>query len=772
MVDQVTVQEKADIKRTRARPKTLKFDKAEIAKRVIQFADDDMYARTDFMEARLQRYAKFRNWVERDTGPWQDSSDVALPDMMTHSTKLQDILVNAIMSSQPPISAMARNKADVAKESTIDDLIQHQLFVDMKGTVLIGDLVECFVNDGVFTTHIPWVQERRDIIDIRTFPAIPDELLPRQYFIAKIREEFPQALVQSVGNSDWDFNVEDGKEVFLARFYTTDEDKVELFMEREVEVFNGPRPSVKDIDEVLHPWRAANLQMPGPSNPGGAAHVVLVDYPTIDEIRRLKKAGHYDLITEEQLESLDQFARTRVNEEFKDQKDALQGTEEVDERDASHKTLTRYICYDVWDGKDVIWYVLREGEIMLKAAHLTEIYPANPPRRPFAEATFLPVKGRRLSISYLEQMEGLHDASKELFDQMIDAGTLSNSPFFFYKANAQNPDAIRLGPGDGMPMTNPREDIFFPNIQNNQTFGINAYSILEGLQGRVTLTNDLNFGGVPQGGSSALRTEGNMQLVLGQSESRPERIIRRLFEGLAEMYHQIHELNQRYLPDDKKILKSGNLDQDADPYQTIKDISEIQGRMEFKFSANVLNTSKSGMQQAMNAITGLLASELMIQTGIVSPEQLYNIAEETIKALGQDPRKFIKKPTPDSGLMKYFAEEAILQIMNNSKPVGRPAEAGGATEHLQYLIQFTESDNFGHLTEKQVGEFKAYLERIQAMAQQEAQLQQQAAAAGSRGQARSAPAGPGPNSEVIKAMQPQQLSNNETFAPQPGEPGA
>lgn len=772
MVDQVTVQENADVKRTRKRPKTLKFEKTEIARRVIKFADDDMFARTDFMEARLQRYAKFRNWVERDTGPWQDSSDIAMPDMMIHSTKLQDILANAILSSEPPVSAMARNKADTAKEENIDNLIQHQLFVDMKGTILIGDLVECFVNDGVFTVHIPWVQERREIIDIRTFPEIPDIMLPRQYFIAKIREEFPRAMMQSVGQSDWDFNVDDGKETFLARFFTTDDGKVELFMEREAEVFNGPRPSVKDIDEVLHPWRAANLQMPGPSNPGGSTHVVLVDYPTIDEIRRLKKAGHYDLITDKQLEELESLARTKVNDEMKEQKDQLQGTEEVNETDNSHKTLTRYICYDVWDGKDVIWYVLREGEIMLKAAHLTEIYPANPPRRPFAEATFLPVKGRRLSISYLEQMEGLHDAGKELFDQMIDAGTLSNSPFFFYKANAQNPDAIRLGPGDGMPMTNPKEDIYFPNIQSNQTFGLNAFNILEGLQGRVTLTNDLNFGGVPTGGASALRTEGNMQLVLGQSESRPERIIRRLFEGLAEMYHQIHELNQRYLPDNKKILKTGNIDPDADPYQTIKDVSEIQGRMEFKFSANVMNTSKAGMQQAMNAITGLLASELMIQTGIVTPEQLYNIAEETIKSLGQDPRKFIQKPSPDSGMTKYFAEEVIIQIMNNSEPVGRPAESGGAQEHLQKLSEFINSDDFGHLTEKQVVRLKAYLERVQAMAQQEAQQQQRAAAAGSQGQARSAPAGPGANSEVMRAMQPQQLSQNETLAPQPGEPGA
>ncbi len=771
MVDQVTAQENANIKRTRKRPKTLKFDRAEIATRVKNFVDDDLARRSDFLDDRLQRYAKYRNWAQRDAGPWEDSSDIALPDMMTHSTKLQDILFNAIMSSEPPVTAQARNKADAKKQQTIDDLIQHQMFRDMPGTEFVGELVECFVNDGVFTAHVPWVKENREVIDTRVFPPIPEELIPRQYFIESIKGEFPQALIQSVGNSDWDFSIETDDETFVAKFYTAEDDKVEMIMERDAEVFNGPRPMVKDIDEVLHPWRASNLQMPGPSNPGGSQHVALVDYPTVDEIRRLKESGHYDLITDEDMDKLENLSITRISQEAKDQKDNMQGTiDDFSERDASHKVLTRYICFDVWDGKDVIWYVIREANLVMKAAHLTEMYPANPPRRPFAEASFLPVKGRRLGISYLEQMEGLHDSSKEMLDQMIDAGTLANSPFFIYKASQQNPDTLSLGPGDGVPMTNPKEDIFFPNIQNNQAFAINTLTMMEQMQNRLTLTNDLNFGGVPSGGSSALRTEGNMQLVLGQSESRPERVIRRLFEGLAEVYYQIHELNQRYLPDNKKILKSNNLDADADPYQTIKDISEIQGRMEFIFSANVLNTSKAGMQQAMNQLTGFLATELMIQTGIVKPDNLYNIAEETIKALGQDPRKFINKPTPDSGMMKIFAEEAIMQIFNNAQPHGGYAESGGAVEHMQKLIDFANSPDFGHLNSQQVDRYKSYLEKVQADAQQQQVEQQRAAAAAQQGQqATSSPQGQPNIAEVQRAQTPQQLSEGETFTPQPGE---
>ena len=432
MVDQVTVQEDAKIKRTRKRPKLLSFKNSEIADRVITFADDDIHGRSTFIEDRLQRYAKYRNWTERDTGPWEDSSDIAMPDMMTHSTKLQDILVNAILSAEPPVSATARNKGDTGKEETIDELLQHQLFRDMKGTEMVGDLVESFVNDGVFTAYVPWVTEQRDILDTRVYPPIPEQELPRKYFIDTLKGEFPRSLIQASGDSDWDFVVENDGETFVAKFYTSEDDKVELMMERNVNVFDGPRPMIKDVDEVLHPWRASNLQMPGPSNPGGATHVIMVDYPTIDELKRLKDSGHYDLITDDDMAELETLARTRSEQEMKDQKDSMQGTiDDYREREDAHKVLTRYICFDVWEGKDVIWYVIREAKKVLKAAQLTELYPANPPRRPFAESSFLPVKGRRLGISYLEQMEGLHDSGKELLDQMIDAGTLANSPFFF-----------------------------------------------------------------------------------------------------------------------------------------------------------------------------------------------------------------------------------------------------------------------------------------------------------------------------------------------------
>ena len=58
----------------------------------------------------------------------------------------------------------------------------------------------------------------------------------------------------------------------------------------------------------------------------------------------------------------------------------------------------------------------------------------------------MPVKGRRNGISLLELVEGLHDWRKMMIDQMVDNGTLSNAPFWFYRASSNiKPETLSMG---------------------------------------------------------------------------------------------------------------------------------------------------------------------------------------------------------------------------------------------------------------------------------------------------------------------------------------
>lgn len=715
---------KAGIKRQRSRNASLKVDQQALGDRVVDFYTKDTMDRNDFVQRRLQLYAKYRMWTEREDLPWQSASDIPLPDMMSDSLRVQDTLFNAVLAIMPPIKSKALRSEERDKQENVDNLITHQFFNDQDGETTIGDLAESFVNDGYYVCFIPWIIDEAKIFDLRQFPPIPEDALPSQYFSSLLNDEFPNKPVDKL--SDWHYRVSDQDQSVEVNFYTAT-GKVEMTLEKTDIVFNGPKPLVKDIDDVLFPWTAGNLQIPGSSNPDGSSHVILIDYPTLDEIRRLQKSDYYDLINSEDVDAMEVSGRQKTDQLFKQQKDSFQGTRQLntDSKITSHRTVTRLICFDRLDidddglDEDVMVWVCKETRKVMRLRRLSEMFPASPPRRPLVSQSMIPVKGRVIGISLLEMMEGLHDAMKETLDGMSDSGQLESSPFFFYKPTSSiNPEEFILGPGDGIPVSDPKNDVFFPTLGNQgQSFGFNMLTILGQMSDKLTMVSDIQRGQIPTGKSSALRTAGGIKQLISQGESRPERILRRFFHGLSEIYHQFHEMNQRMLPEKKKILITGNLSPDKDPYQTIADKGKIQGRFQFNFSANILNTSKAAIQEALNNVLSVAVSEVAFQTGIIKADGLYRLMRDMVTAWGQEPDDYLTKPQPDSDLQRITAEQAMISIINNTLPGGTALE--GWSQHLQILTEMMQRAEFALLDPSQVQLFTRYVQEVGQRAEQE-----------------------------------------------------
>ncbi len=766
----------AEPKRRRTRGREFKIDKQEIVDRVLHFFDKDDSDRGYEKEARIQRYAKYRMWVEGKDWPWPDASDVPLPDMMEKSLRMQDTLHNAVMSSRPVAGAKAMDKIDADKEKNVDTLIDFQFFVERRGEDLVGDMADAFVNDGLFVVFTPWVKEERETSEVKRFDPIPDEASPIEHFATIVRQQFGDAAARPADGSDgWDWSVlgDDGAMRAIS-FYTRKDRGVEMVIRQDATVFDGPLPMQKEWDEVLYPARAANLHIPGPSNPHGAAHVILVDYPTVDEVERLAASGVYDLVTKEDLARLSAAPASTDNQEMRDEKDAIQGVSpsEVDKtRAPGHSTLTRLMCFDVFDidddgrTEDVVWWVIKETGTLVRARLLTEAFPSDKLRRPLVHRALLPVRGRVGGISMLEMMEGLHDVAKTVLDQTVDSGTIKNVPFFFYRASgSMKPEIIRLVPGEGYPLNDPKRDVEFPKFNNtDQVFGINLLTIMMQMQERVTTIGDLQLGRVPQGKASALRTVGGMAMIAGQGEARPERMLRRFFSGFAEIWSQIHGLNLNFLPNKKKIRVLGIKEAGEDPYLEIER-GMVSGGFEFDFSANVLNTSKMALQQSIQALLGVYVSELSVQLGIITPDGIYKLFRAYGRAHGQDPDQFLTAPSPSANKRRIFAEEAYSQIIDSQIPDGEPAEAGGAVEHLQKLGAFAQDDNFGILTDAQVEVFKVSLQEVAGKAQLQQLHEAQLAAArnfngggGGGGQVGRPPEGPPQSAELDAPLQSGEL---------------
>ncbi len=430
------------IKRERFRRATMSVEKRqEIVDRVLKFANDDEDARVEDKERRLQRYAKYRMWVEGKSEPWEGSSDIPLSDIAEAVIGMQDTLVNAILGNRPVVTANATNERNHEKSDSVDKVLDFQFFMEQEGEKTVDELAEVFLVDGKFTAYIPWIREHRQVTDVRIFEKIPPEQPPIQVFEQLLEQEFQGRPTFKVGDKDgWDWEVAHEDPTFprvAVKFYTRKKDmRVEMVIRRMVEIFNGPRVLVKDYDDVLVPPRVANLQAPSQKNPGGAPHVILVDFPTMDEVETLKREGFYDLAnSDEAKDELGLRTRDTSRDETKKQKDDFQGVrDDTYPSDPRHRTMTRYMCFDVFDldgdgiPEDVIFWVMKEDKMLMKAQPMTELFPSDPPRRPLAETTFLPVKGRHEGISMIELMEGMHDWLKEILDSGMDGGTLANTP--------------------------------------------------------------------------------------------------------------------------------------------------------------------------------------------------------------------------------------------------------------------------------------------------------------------------------------------------------
>ena len=718
-------------RRSRKRIESIHIDKAQIAERIKDFYNRDHMDRKWEIDARLQRYAKYRMWTETKNWPWPDSTNSAIPDMMTASMRLQDTLHNAVMSARPPILPKATKPNDKDKEESIAHLLDFQFFEEQPGENIIGQIAEDFVNEGFFTAYTPWIEESRRVKELKVYDPVPADVQPVEYFLSILQGFFPKGEIVPSGDG-WDFKITEGEKRARASFFTTPDETIELELEREVEVYNGPRCIRKDLQDILHPARCENLQIQSPSNPNGAAHVIMRDFPSVDELKRLHKAGYYDLLSDEDAEKLGMRNMDTSNQEREEQKDVFQGhsqTREDTPRGAeSHKPLTRLMCFDCFDidgdglDEDVVFWMILEDEVILKAVYLSQVFPSEPPRRPFAEAGLFPVAGRRYAIGILEMMEGLHDMMKQFFDQGGDAGTLANAPFGFYRASSSmRPEILSLSPGELYPLSDPKNDVHFPTFGNqSQSFMFNMVTLITQIQERLTNIGDLQLGRVPQGKASALRTVSGMQTVLAQGDARPERVLRRFFIGLAQIFENFHALNEVKLPRKKRFMLAGPVDPKTDPYRVVESPNAIRGKFRFTFSANALNTSKEALQGALDKLMAMYINPLALQLGISKPDGIYRLLRDAGRAVGQDPDKYISPPSPGAMDPPISTEDAILTIMEGIPPKGSPME--GTQEHFQKLQAFMASDEFGYVPAEFIPLFRAYLEQVgQLMAQEQTQ---------------------------------------------------
>lgn len=733
---------KGDKKKPRLRKRRLSIDADEAVEDVLQMVKDAQDERSDWMEQRLIRYGKLRGWKD-DMGdsPW---SNVHVPVIAANSLRVKAGLFNAVLGIRPVMTPKVTQFAlkDAAEQA--NQVIDHQVFVEADGEKQIDKIINSFVDEGTFVSHQRWVKDTQTLHDVRVLPrperplieAMVSEILPlvmpgAEEIIAKDADGYEWTAVivepdESGGTK---------RDVKVSVYDHPDESKIEVCLAWDATVFDGPSITVHDLEDVVVPMRSENPQAITAQNPFGAPWIARMIRVPIDEIRKRKDDGTYDLLSGDDVDDLDAVAIARTdadantNEQaIKDEKDAKAGLTPGLADDADHVTVIewygpRQVNGDSTD--EVILTAIKETRQLARARYLTEMYPGVPVQRPFAHERFIPVSGEFYGIGLVELMEGLHDILHQLFNMNLDAGKLANMPFGFYRpSSGLKADKMEIEPGVMFPTDVPQQDVYFPTLPHaDQSWSFNMIGLVTQLQERLVQMGAMQFGQVPQGKASALRTASTTFAILQQGSALPEQILRRLFSGLAQIWHQIHQMNAKYLPKGKQYLIVGRSMDQQDAYGVVDDPQKMAVPLMFDFTATLLNTNKGLVAQALTGLGGAIFNPMSFQFGTVTAENYYNWKKDLIQAQQLDPSRYITKPKgAPSGGQRFMFEEALLLIMQGRLPEVAPQEP--IEEHFQKAQAFMESDQFGVLTPGPLALFMEYTSRLKDALNQQMQEQQ------------------------------------------------
>jgi hypothetical protein len=561
------------------------------------------------MRAMLQTFDEFVEPIYDATNDW--SSTLHLPVTYTAAKTYHARMFAAIMSIDPPFTVKARQAHNVDRAHLIQELMGYALREwanNRKG-------VEAEVDKWVWR----WVTQGSGILKSRW-----DRRFVRYVDVVEQEKIAGNVMTLDPGGS--------GEMIAMPV-------RVKEEVEKEVlqEVFNGPALEAVPIEDVL---------LVGSGDPQLADDVIHSYYLTASELLSYADQAVFDRdAVERMLASGRNYKDAEVTNAIKLQMAASSGTGQLDKQIdvPRYQILERYARLDV-DGSGiasevVLWVHEHTGEL-LRATYLHRINKAG--LRPFHKIDFHMREGQFYGVGLPELMYSLQREIDAVHNMRMDFGLISSIPFGFYRASSSmKEERMPLEPGVMIPLDNPGQDVFFPNIGGKTGFLSQEEQGLYSFVERMTSISDLSLGVI--GGQGAARTATGARALLGESNANLDIYLRRLNQGWTSAIRYLFKQLQDKLPDGFQFRLLG--DDGNDFWGTVRSKAEIAGEFDFILEGNSSNSNKAIQIEQANSIVMSIMNPLLLQMGIVSAGNIYEAMKNKLKIEGvKDWARFITKP--------------------------------------------------------------------------------------------------------------------------------
>lgn len=288
----------------------------------------------------------------------------------------------------------------------------------------------------------------------------------------------------------------------------------------------------------------------------------------------------------------------------------------------------------------------------------------------------------------VETQMPLNETADILLNQGIDAGMLANQPMFGFRGNATfDPQVVRSEPGLGLRMDDPNNDLRFFTWNINPSWAQPFQGLIQSMSQQLTSLGALSLGGNVAGNRSNSQT----QSLLGETSVNLDVILKRAKMAFSELLEGLFEDCLDRMP---ARLHISCLGPDGEPMLSESGVPErieiskedLRAKIHFGLYANSQNMNRMAQEAAAQKLAQFLLQPIGLQTGVVRPENVYEIYQNVVRTLGtQRAYRFLSKPQTSIAIPLQAELMMIMQGMTPPIVVNDP-DHQKKIEHYQELL--------------------------------------------------------------------------------------
>jgi hypothetical protein len=490
-----------------------------------------------------------------------------------------------------------------------------------------------------------------------------------------------------------------------------------LVEERLLKIMEKPAVRILPIDKVLIQPGCTDIQK---------EPVIKQEDFYYHELVQLASDGLMENVTDELKNSVDKSLRSKFGEELEN----AEKIADVDAKRRSHivETLIWYGNFDAdKDGfpEEVCGMIALKEEIYLRAFKVARINRKG--ERPIRKINFINRIHKFLGIGVLEQVKPLAEEIDAVFRQIQDANTLSILKWGFYDPNSDySPDEHVAKPRAMYPVTNPSQNVFFPDMQVPTERLLNAIRLVLEFVERLTAASSFVMGkeGNFSGGSGTATKTAAIVTSAEQRFNLPTANIRR---GLGEVLTDIFDLCHMNMPAglEKRILGE-NEEPIFETTEQVKDafVQEMDGYLLPNASFGDIGTERE---------LAIMLYDKFVLGGnpfvVGNPAKLWKATANVFKAFKETPEEWIGKGPTEKPSDDPLDEHTMIRE-------GMVLHAEPQENHLEHLLvhmKLLDSPDILLWSKEMVDVLRAHIQEHQQMMAMMLQFQQGADKGGNLG---------------------------------------